>query len=92
MDLDPRKVLESQSLEVYIWGAKLGRALGHFIFSLIGLKRILFTSIFSIASKDPPSKSGFSGRNDFNRGFGDTLCYSGIVMYRHYRRQLLLVI
>ena len=25
---------------------KLGRALGHFIFSLIGLKRILFTNIF----------------------------------------------
>ena len=24
----------------------LGRALGHFIFSLIGLKRILFTNIF----------------------------------------------
>ena len=25
---------------------RLGRALGHFIFSLIGLKRILFTNIF----------------------------------------------
>ena len=25
---------------------QLGRAVGHFIFSLIGLKRILFTSIF----------------------------------------------
>ena len=24
----------------------VGRALGHFIFSLIGLKRILFTNIF----------------------------------------------
>ena len=24
----------------------LGRALGHFVFSLIGLKRILFTNIF----------------------------------------------
>ena len=27
-------------------GRKLGRALGHFIFSPIGLKRILFTNIF----------------------------------------------
>ena len=33
-----------------LWGlgvrVQLGRALGHFIFSLIGLKRILFTTIF----------------------------------------------
>ena len=35
---------------------KLGRALGHSIFSLIGLKRILFTIIFSKALKAPPSK------------------------------------
>ena len=26
--------------------SKLGRALGHFMFSLIGLKRIFFTNIF----------------------------------------------
>ena len=32
---------------------KLGRALGHFIFSLIGLKRILVTNIFK-AFKAPP--------------------------------------
>ena len=25
---------------------RLGRAVGHFIFSLIGLKRILFTNVF----------------------------------------------
>ena len=33
----------------------LGRALGHFLFSLIGLKRILFTNYFSKALKAPPS-------------------------------------
>ena len=33
---------------------KLGRALGHFRFSLIGLKRILFTNVFL---KAPPSKA-----------------------------------
>ena len=33
----------------------LGRALGHFIFSLIGLKRILFTIIFAKALNAPPS-------------------------------------
>ena len=38
---------------------KLGRALGHFIFSLIGLKRILFTNTFSKALKAPPRK-GFT--------------------------------
>ena len=31
-----------------------GRALGHFIFSLIGLTRILFTNIFK-SFKSPPS-------------------------------------
>ena len=37
---------------VSVWTVKLnpmsypGRALGHFIFSLVGLKRILFTNIF----------------------------------------------
>ncbi|CAE7210722.1 unnamed protein product [Symbiodinium sp. CCMP2592] len=29
-----------------LWIIKLGRALGHFILALIGLKRILFTNIF----------------------------------------------
>ena len=33
---------------------QLGRALGHFIFSFIGLKRILFTNICSKALKAPP--------------------------------------
>ena len=32
----------------------LGSALGHFIFSLIGLKRILFTNYFPKALKAPP--------------------------------------
>ena len=35
---------------------KLGRALGRFAFSLVGLKRILFTNIFSTALKAPPRK------------------------------------
>ena len=37
----------------------LGRALGHFIFSLIELKRILFT-IFSKALKAPPRNDKFA--------------------------------
>ena len=35
-----------QGLRASWFGALLGRALGHFRFSLIGLKRILFTNIF----------------------------------------------
>ena len=35
------------ALRLQAWaGSRLGRALGHSIFSLIGLKRILFTNIF----------------------------------------------
>ena len=40
--------------------------MGHFIFSLIGLKRILFT-IFSKGLKAPPRLAGFEG---WGSGFG----------------------
>ena len=35
---------------------RLGRPLGHYIFSLIGLMRILFTNIFSEALRGQPSR------------------------------------
>ena len=35
------------------WGLKLGRALGHVIISLIGLKRILFTNKLFKRFKSP---------------------------------------
>ena len=47
----------------------LGRALGHFILALIGLKRILFANIFSKAFKAPPSHKGLTrGSAGENRG------------------------
>ena len=53
----PRRVWDQDEIAI------LGRALGHFLFSLIGLKRILFTNYFSKALKAPPSSwellSGF---------------------------------
>ena len=41
---------KGRTLNLFVWPLEqtglLGRPLGHFIFSLIGLKRILFTNIF----------------------------------------------
>ena len=44
-------MLEGERVVIYF----LGRALGQFMFALIGLKRILFTNIVSEALKAPPS-------------------------------------
>ena len=43
---------------------RLGRALGHFIFALIGLKRILLTNIFQKLSK--PQLVGLEGLQTLN--------------------------
>ena len=45
LPVDPKALL-FQRLDPIIQGSYLGRALGHFIFALIGLKRILPTNIF----------------------------------------------
>ena len=56
----------SLELQGFLQDLRLGRALGHFIFSLIGLKRILFTSIFPKALKAPPRRpfKGIFSRTD----------------------------
>ena len=47
----------------------LGGTLGHFIFSLIGLKRILFTDIFQKLSKPPSfARAIFLLRSDLGIG------------------------
>ena len=52
-------------------GFKLGRALGHFIFSPFGPKRILFIDIFFKALQAPPSQGFREGGNVPHMGMID---------------------
>ena len=51
------------------FSSKLGRALGHFIFSLIGLKRILFTNIFQKLEKPHLVNRGLNNYQCCSLGF-----------------------